>query len=93
MSSSVVACPSRTPSDPGHDLARRTIAALEGVLVDECLLHRMQLAARCRQTFDGIDLAYLHRRGQGQARQHTLAVDVHGTGAALALIANLFSSR
>src|SRR5207248_4931124 len=44
--------------DRRHDLARRAVAALERVLLDEGLLHRMQLVAG-GQPLDGGDLAAL----------------------------------
>ena len=33
-------------ADGGHDLSRRAIAALKGVVLDESGLHRMQLHVR-----------------------------------------------
>ena len=59
----------RGPRDAGdrrHDLAGRAIAALEGVVLDEGGLHRVQLAA-LGQALDGGDRAALDGGGQRQA--------------------------
>ena len=45
-SASLPAWPSLTQADGRHDLPGRAVAALEGVVIDEGLLHRMQLAVR-----------------------------------------------
>src|SRR3954449_1540703 len=50
-----------------HDLARRAIAALEGVIIDEGLLQRMQGAVFGCQAFDGGDLAALMHDGEAEA--------------------------
>src|SRR5438067_1182059 len=71
-----------------EDLARRAIAALERVLIDERLLHRMELAVDAGEAFDRDDRA-AHRYGERHARQHTLLADMDGTCAALAVIAAL----
>src|SRR6266542_420656 len=57
-----------------HDLARRAIAALEGIMGEECRLDRMKIGSASAQAFDGGDRP---------------AIDMHGTGATLALIAAL----
>src|SRR5215510_16350845 len=44
-----------------HDLARRAEAALRSKLVDERLLHLVQLAIRTLEPFDGHDLATTQR--------------------------------
>lgn len=75
----------------GHDLPWSAIAALEAVIVDEGLLHRVQLSVR-GQTFDRGDLLTLDGGGKGQAGQNPLAVHVNGASAALALIATLFAA-
>jgi hypothetical protein len=72
-----------------HDLTRRAITALEGILVDEGLLHGMKRAIRSRQSFDGCNRC-AHRDGERQARQDALAANVDGTCAALAMIATFF---
>jgi hypothetical protein len=72
--------------DRGHDLSGRAIAALISIMLDECGLHRVQ-GARRAQTFNGSNLrALLHER-QAQARVHSTAIDMHGAGAALAMVA------
>ena len=69
----------------GAYLPRRAIAALEGVLVDEGLLHRVQLAARFGEAFDRRHRP-LDRDRQRQAAEHAAAVDEHRAGAALAVV-------
>ena len=71
------------------DLARRAIAALEGVMIDEGLLQRMQRAVLRKPLDRGDACAILHDR-QRQAGNNAPAVDQHGAGAALALVATLF---
>ena len=78
--------------DRRHDLAGRAVAALEGVVIDEGLLHRMQRAVRLGEAFDGGDLLALDARGERQARQHAAAVDQHRAGAALAMVAALLGA-
>ena len=52
--------------DRRDDLSRRAVSALEGVLIDEGLLHRMQFVA-LRQSLDGGDRLILGSQRQGQA--------------------------
>ena len=66
--------------------ARRAVAALRGAEVGEGLLQRMQ-AAVGHQAFDGLDLAAVALDAEDQAREHRLAVEQHGAGAALAELA------
>ena len=75
--------------DRRHDLAGRAVAALEGVLVDEGLLHRMQLAVRSARPSMVVTGAALHRDRKRQAGEHAPAVDQHRAGAALAVVAAL----
>ena len=70
-----------------HDLSRRTVAALEGVLLEEGGLHGVERAVFVGQPLDGGDRAALDLCCQSQAGQHPLAVDMDGAGAALALVA------
>ena len=79
-------------ADRRHDLARRAVAALEGVVVDEGLLHRVQRAVAAGQALDRRDLPALGHGGQRQAGQHAAAVDQHRAGAALALVAALLGA-
>jgi hypothetical protein len=44
------------------------------------------------ETFDGSDLVVLVSNGERETRQNALSIDVHGTGAALALVAPLFAA-
>lgn len=78
-------------SNRRHDLAGRAVSALESVVVDESLLHHMQLAITANPLDRG-DFAAIHFRGECQARGHPEAVDMDGTGAALTMIATLFCS-
>ena len=69
-----------------HDLAGRTVAALQGVVLDEGLLKRMERPVR-GHAFDGGDApAVLHRR-QHEAGIGAPAIDQHGAGAAGAEVA------
>ena len=74
------------------DLSWRAVAALERVMVDEGLLHRMQRAVAGAdapgQPLDGRH-RLAHGDRQGQAAQHPLAADQHRAGAALAMVAAL----
>src|SRR5689334_15081677 len=73
----------------GHDLTRRAVAALEGVVLDEGALHGMQLAAR-GQALDSGDLAALARDGQRKAGQDRPAGYPYRARAAGSLVASLF---
>ena len=77
--------------DGGHDLPGRAVAALEGVVLDERLLHRVQLAVR-REALDRRDLAALAGDGERQAGEHAAAVDPDGARAARALVAALLGA-
>jgi hypothetical protein len=78
--------------DRRHDLAGRAVAALEGVLFEEGGLHGMQRAIRPGKPLHGGDGAAVSLSGKRQAGQHALAVDMHGAGAALALVATLLGA-
>ena len=73
--------------DRGHDLSRRAVAALEGVVIDERLLHGMQRAVRPGEAFDRRDLASLRRRRKREAGENALAVHQDGASAALTVVA------
>src|SRR5215470_6793244 len=70
-----------------HDLARRAEAALRRELVDEGLLHFVQLAVRTLEPFDGHDLAATQRVGQRRAGVMWNVVKQHGAGAAFTAVA------
>ena len=74
-----------------HDLSWRAITALEGVLVDEGLLHRMQLAV-LRKPLDGGDVLALGGERQRQTGENTTTFDEYRAGAALAVIAALLAA-
>src|SRR5436305_13237530 len=69
-----------------HDLSRRAVTALERIVVDESLLHRMQAIAG-GETFDGGDLLALRRKRERQAGHHATLAHQYRTGAASAVIA------
>src|SRR6201991_273713 len=73
--------------DCRHDLARGAEPALQGVLVEEGLLDRVQTIP-VGESFHRCHLLF-HGGGQGQAREHGPAADVHGAGAALSSVASL----
>src|SRR5437764_11210875 len=72
----------------GHDLPGRAVPALERVVLDERLLHRVQLAFP-GEPLDGRDLVALAGDRQGEARQNPAAVHPHGARTTGALIAAL----
>ena len=77
--------------DRRADLPRRAVAALEGVVLDERGLHRVQRLGRA-EALDGGDVdAFLHHR-ERQAGVDAAAVDEHGAGAALAAVAALLGA-
>jgi hypothetical protein len=78
--------------DCRHDLARRAIAALEGVVFEKGFLHRMQGAVVTGNAFDRGYLTVLDLGRQGETGEHSLAIDMTGTGTALALIAAFFGT-
>ena len=87
-----VACPSLHAGDRRHDLARRAVAALQGVVVDEGLLHRMQRAVggdRPSIVVTSRPSAWTARR---QAGHDAPAVEMHRAGAALAVVAALLGA-
>src|SRR4051812_44138210 len=64
----------------GDDEPRRTESALLGIIVDECLLYRVQRSAASGQTFDGLDLMILRVHGENGACVHRFAIHQHRTG-------------
>ena len=76
-----------------HQKARRAEAALQGVMLDERLLQRVQRAAPCaRPSTVRMSLAFgLH--GEHQAGAHRLAVDEDRAGAADAVFAARYACR
>jgi len=79
--------PSAEQSWPGV-----TVAALEGVMVDERLLEGVQVVAIGRQPFDGDDLSFLVRDGQGQAAIDAPTVEQDGAGPTLPVVAALLGA-
>ena len=74
-------------ADRQHQEARRAEAALQRVMVDECLLHRVQLVRPCASPSTVRMCAALGLHGEHQAGAHRLAVDQHRAGAAHAVLA------
>src|SRR5437868_9711681 len=64
--------------DRRQDLSRCAVATLEGVVIDEGLLHRMQMAV-LRKTLDGRHGLILHRCRERQARKHASPLDQYRT--------------
>ena len=75
-------------ADRRDDLPRRAVAALECVLIDEGLLHRVQRAPLLGKPLDCRHRA-THRDGEGQAAEDARAVDQHRASSALAVVAAL----
>jgi ferredoxin len=78
--------------DRRQDLPRRTKAALERVVLDERLLHRVKLTV-ARQTFDCRDLSSVAGGGERETGVRRRAVDQDRTRAALAATADELRSR
>ena len=74
-----------------HDHAGGAEAALEGVLVEEGLLHGSELAMLL-EAFDGCDLCAASLRDEGLAGANGFAVEENGAGAAHALAAAVLGS-
>ena len=79
-------------ADRRANLSRGTVAALEGVMVDERLLEGMQVVAIGRQPLDGDDLGVLVRDGEGQAAIDASAIEQDDAGSALPMIAALLGA-
>ena len=75
--------------DRRHDLPRRTIAALQGVVIQKRLLDCMQAAVLARDAFDRRDRLTFGLLREHQAGEHAAAADVNGTSAALTVVASL----
>src|SRR6202043_2644936 len=60
--------------DGGHDHARRAIAALQAMMLAECLLHGMQRAILRRQALDRGDLRAIDLPGKDGAGLDRLAI-------------------
>src|SRR3954466_2011110 len=73
----------RSNDEPG-----RTESTLLCIVVDKCLLHRVQRSAASGQTLDGLDLMILRVQGENRACVHRFAVHQHRTGATLCSITN-----
>src|SRR5215212_5373752 len=78
--------------DGRTDLPRRTVPALEAVILDEGSLHRVKLFTT-PQPFNRCDLTPLECCRERQTRQHAATVDEYRASAALAHLAALLRSR
>jgi hypothetical protein len=76
-----------------HDHPRRTEAALQGVVLMESRLYRVQRAAAGRETFDRRDPGAVGHHSENRAGFDGLPVDIDGAGAALRCVATDMSSR
>ena len=76
-----------------HDLPRRAVSTLEGVVIDERLLHGMQLTARLAQTFDRRDPSTIGHHREHQTGQNASSVNQNGAGSALSVAAAFLRSR
>ena len=77
--------------DRRHDLPGRAVAALEGILIDEGLLHRMQLAV-CARPSIVVMLRPCAADRERQAGQYAAAIEQHRAGAALPVVATFLRS-
>jgi hypothetical protein len=62
---------------------------LEGILGEECRLHRVKSGTVGTEALDRGDRAAFDLCRKGEAGENTLAIDMDGAGAALALVASL----
>src|SRR5260370_1869042 len=67
----------------GHDHARRAKAALQGMVLMESRLNRMQSATAGRESFDRRDRRTVRHHGENRAGFDRLSIDIDGAGAAL----------
>src|SRR3569832_266860 len=74
------------------ELARRAIAALEGITLDESGLQWMQFAIRSK-TLDGRNLRAVLGDGEDEATIYPFSIDQHRAGAALSLVASFLGAR
>src|SRR5262245_10489298 len=75
----------------GHDLTGRTVAALQGIMIDERLLHGMERSVSVGNTLDGDDVPAFNLCHRGQAGCNAPTVDMDRTCTALAMITALLS--
>ena len=78
-------------ADRGAQLPGRAIAALERVVLDERPLQRVQLAV-LGESLDRDHLCAVVRDGERQAGVDAAAIEQHGAGAALAVVAALLGA-
>ena len=78
-------------ADGAHDLAWRAVTALKRILVEECLLNRVQGVIVARQALNSHD-GLAHGCQQREAGQHLAAAELHGAGTALAVVAALLGT-
>src|SRR5882757_2358710 len=70
-----------------HDHAGRAEAALQGVVLMEGRLNRMQSAAAGREPFDRRDRRTVRHHGENRTGLDRLSIDIDGAGAALRSVA------
>jgi hypothetical protein len=75
----------------GEQHPRCAVAALRRAEIGERRLQRVQVRA-VGHAFDGVDFGAFGLEAEHQARQHRLAVDQDGAGAALAELATVFGA-
>jgi hypothetical protein len=78
-------------SNGGHDLAGRAIAALEGIVVDEGLLHRVQGTILC-QSFHGCHSGTVQPNREDKTGRNAASIHEHSAGAALAVVTALLGT-
>ena len=83
MSLSVGSGFARATARARHDHPRRAEAALQGVVLMESRLNRMQRAAGGREPFDRRDRRTVRHHCENRAGFDRLSVDIDGAGAAL----------
>jgi hypothetical protein len=75
----------------GTDLAWRAVTALEGIMINERLLQRMQMPI-LGQALDARDACAVLHDSERKTRYDAAAINQHRAGAALAVVAALFAA-
>lgn len=76
-------------SDCRHDLPGRAVAALQGVVIEKRLLHRMQRAIGRSDAFYGRDALAMRLHGKREAGDDAAIIHMHRARAALPVVTAL----
>jgi hypothetical protein len=84
--------PLMNASNSRHDLTRCAEAALKGVLINECLLNRVEGLAVCK-TLNGRYFSTIDGSSEDHASVNPPAIQMNRAGPALAIVAALLGTR